>query len=245
MRRCLLCVMLSLLTLAFPMRAVTISPTARGASAPDGGGDFTDMGSYFAGMTTNAYTPAPGPYPGGNDPWRDWFEFAIPDLTGSLVGASLALYQPPVPCPDCLGGFAPADYSDPSETHTFLVYGLGAGPFYFGPNDSPSFANIGAGTYYGSVTLNAGTDGTTVDISLNASALADIESAQGGVLYLGGVDSAETLPSSTNWIGDWNATSGADASQLDLDIAPEPASWLMMLGALGLAVPAMRRARHI
>jgi hypothetical protein len=239
--------MLSLLSVAFPMRAVTIAIDAsgRGAIAADGGGDFNQFGSYFAGMTTNAFTPPPGPYPGGGDPWRDRFEFAIPVLSAPLLQAWLDLYQPPVPCDGCSGGFSPADSGD--TAHLFSVNGLSSYPVGAG-----GFIDIGNGSPYASVWLDANTDGTTVNIWLGGNALADILSAQGGMFYLGGVDSAETFSASTHSIGDWQGSNSPTGVQdgrvqliLDLGIVPEPASWLMMLGALGLAVPAMRRARHI
>ena len=49
------------------------------------------------------------------------------------------------------GGFSPADVND--AFHTFSVYGLGSGH---------SYAEIGAGTFFTTVTLDANTNGTKV-----------------------------------------------------------------------------------
>lgn len=221
MRRCLLFPMLSVLGATFTLHAgtVAISASGTGASASDSGGDFGQLGSYFAGLTTIG---------AGDVQWRDHFDFAIPLLNAPLLGATFALDQPG-------SGFSPADGTD--TTHIFSVLGLGA---------DHSFTAIGAGTFYASTTLNAATDGTTVYIQLSGAALADILLAQGGVFHLGGVDSGESASASDHWIGDWLGTGGVSGqSQLLLDIAPEPASWLMMLGALvGLAAPVRRRARQ-
>jgi hypothetical protein len=237
MRQLPLCLILLLFCATFPMRAnvIDIAASERGSRASDGGGDFSQpLGGYFAGRTTAGLAH--------DAQWRNYFNFTIPFLSGTLLGATLLLEQPAAPCfdPSCTGGFYPADAGD--TFHIFSIYGIGA------DHDFNSIGAGGAATEYGTVTLDAATNGTMVSISLGGTALADILAAQGGLFHLGGIDSAENFDASDHWIGDWNGTGSyfgqAGHTLLALDIAPEPATWLTMLGVFGLAVPALRHARR-
>src|SRR5215831_9685437 len=106
-------------------------------------------------------------HPPGN--FRDWFEYAIPALGGTLTSATLELIEPPL---GRSGG-----------PQTFSVYSLSDRPFHF--------SDIGAGIFFGSVATSDALNGTVIDIPLNASALAAITANQGGNVFIGGIDSGE------------------------------------------------------
>ena len=98
---------------------------------------------------------------------RNWFEFAIPTLTGgTLTSATLNL----------------DDSGHIGDDLTFSVYGLSNRPLAF---------NDVTGNPYGSVTTTDASTGTTITITLNAAALAAIGAQQGGDIFIGGIDSGE------------------------------------------------------
>jgi hypothetical protein len=53
------------------------------------------------------------------------------------------------------------------------------------------FTDVTTTNPFGSVDTSAASNGTTVDIMLNATALSAISAAQGGNIFIGGIDSGE------------------------------------------------------
>jgi hypothetical protein len=152
---------------------------------------------------------------------RDWFEFAIPTLTGgSLVAATLDLDEPSPG--GHLGG-----------TFTFAVYGLGAQPLVF--------SDVTTSNPFGSVSTTSASEGTTVAITLDAAALAAIAAAQTGNIFIGGVDSAEN---SSSEAGDFLGTVAGDVTSLSLTTGtavPEPSSLPLLLFASAAVLVGLRR----
>jgi hypothetical protein len=100
--------------------------------------------------------------------FRNWFEFAIPTLTGGpLTSATLSLND---------GGHNGGPL-------TFSVYGLSGQPL--------AFNDVTTSSPYGSVNTTDTSFNTTITITLNAAALKAIGADQGGNIFIGGVDSGE------------------------------------------------------
>lgn len=173
--------------------------------------------------------------------FRDWFEFDIPSLPGLVTSATLSLDQPAgtvaVGIPSStVGHFGPQT--------TYTLYGL--------PSIPTGFSDFLNGSVYGSATLDSTSNGTVVDIALDAAAIDAIAAAGGDVFLLGGIDSGEIIPAVCNGCGqnfDFANTDGASVT-LTLDVsgspfgdAPEPSTGaaLVTAGALFLVRAIVRR----
>ena len=160
---------------------------------------------------------------------RNWFEFAIPTLTGgTLTSATLNL----------------DDSGHIGDDLTFSVYGLSNRPLAF---------NDVTGNPYGSVTTTDASTGTTITITLNAAALAAIGAQQGGDIFIGGIDSGENdspcaADSSSCVVGDFAGSPDSQNTVLTLittpATVPEPStSALLVTMILLLAGVVMSRRK--
>jgi PEP-CTERM motif len=161
--------------------------------------------------------------------FRDWFEFAIPTLTGSLVSATLNLDEPPA----VSGGVSGGGHGGGSLT--YAVYGLSAQPLAF-------LDVTTANPFALPVTTSSADDGTTISITLNSAALAAIAAHQGGHIFIGGIDSGE---SSSTTAYDFGASDGlSNVTSLRLTTAPtavpEPSS-ILLVASVGLLLVVLRR----
>ncbi len=161
---------------------------------------------------------------------RNWFEFAIPTLTGgTLTSATLNL----------------DDSAHLGGALTFSVYGLSGQPV--------DFSGVTTGNPYGSVNTTDASTGTTITITLNAAALAAIGAQQGGDIYIGGIDSGENdspcaASSSSCVVGDFAGSPDSQNTVLTLITSPaavpEPStSALLVTMILLLAGVAMWRRK--
>jgi PEP-CTERM motif len=170
---------------------------------------------------------------------RDWFEFAIPSLSGgSLTSATLSL----------------ADFGHVGGDLIFALYGLTSQPMqltdvvtttpFSDPFDTSSGSNL-----------------TTITIQLNSAALAAIAGAQNQNLFIGGIDSGEsvgnpaTASPGEDFVGDFETSENGTPLQdstynavLNLTTAPaavpEPSSIALLLSA-AFGAGLMRRRRKI
>ncbi len=135
--------------------------------------------------------------------FRDWFEFSIPDFSGSLVSATLMLAEP-----------LPGGHMGGSLVYS--VFGLTSQPM--------SFTDVTGSNLFGSAITNS--TESEVDINLNSPALAAIASSQSHNLFIGGIDSGE-LGTET-----WDfGSSGNFRTILKLNSVPEPNTLgLVLLG---------------
>ncbi len=149
-----------------------VNTTGVGQPSSSNNGNLADN-SYFAGEFTFS-TIYPTYY-------RNWFEFAIPTLTGeSLTGATLSLDEH-----SSITGSNPALDGHVGGTLTYAVYGLTGQPLVF--NDVVTLAT----NPFGSILTSAVAAETTISITLNADALTAIAAAHGGNIFIGGIDSGE------------------------------------------------------
>ncbi len=149
--------------------------------------------------------------------YRNFFRFDLTGVSDTVTSAILRIH---------IGTY---NSDDPSETYAVF--------------DAPSliYANLGSGTSYGSREILSSETGTA-DIVLNAAAIADINSALGGLFDVGGdVTSLDAAPTTTELL--FGNTNQLSTRQLILNPIPEPASALLL--SLGLtALAAGRRHRN-
>ena len=114
--------------------------------------------------------------------YRNWFQFAIPKLSGPLVSATLTL---------------PERNRWNGQDLQYQIYGL---------NSQPKVFTDISGQVYGTVTTTDGDFGGIVHLVFNAYGLAAIEGSQGKDLFFGGIDSGETAG---GYHGDFSGTNPA------------------------------------
>lgn len=121
---------------------------------------------------------------------HDFFVFSIP--TGTFTSAVLQIYNPGkavfdfqngyiCPCPSL--NYSNWDVTTPIATLEASNSGMVG-----------IYTVLGSGIQYGSVTVTAASDGTYVNVTLDAAALAAINAAAGGQLAIGGAVNASTAP---------------------------------------------------
>jgi hypothetical protein len=123
----------------------------------------------------------------GTSEYRSFFVFDLSGVTGTIVNAALSIENPS-------SGYMS---DDPSETFTVFDVNVTSIANLVGAIDTQtSFDDIGGGTAYGSANVgDTGVD-TPVDVTLNASAVSDLNLAIGGQFAFGGA--VTSLGPSTN-----------------------------------------------
>jgi hypothetical protein len=219
----LLPALLLLMTAAARADLMDITASERGWVCTPADSSFCSPGNNGADPGNNYVTELAQGISGNPDvKFRNWFEFAIPTLTGSLVSATLSLDDP-----QHLGG-----------NFTYAVYGLSAQPL--------AFSDVTTTNPFGSIGTTAASTGTTLTIALDAAALAAIVADQGGNLFIGGIDSAENAnPSGV--LGDFLSSGATSHSVLNLTTSapavPEPSSWVLLGTLIALLTQSLRRRR--
>ncbi len=168
--------------------------------------------------------------------FRNFFQFQIPALSGPVLSATLLL---------------DASYASLQQSQS-ITYQVTSVPGEF------SFADLGAGTLYGSRTYTASDQYRTEGIALDASALAAIQAAAGGTFAVGGrVTSAgfdaalpdQLLFGRTGGPQELEIVTGTTAlfrtqSLNDIASVPEPEPVILLAaGGLLLVVGSVRRRR--
>lgn len=200
--------------------------------------NYSDRGWY---RTTGFHSPSNQNYISGD--YRGIFEdsdyrnFFVFDLSGVLLpieSAKLALF---LPAGQSTPGYQSADQSENYELHDVVT------PIFTllnGTGGVAAHTDLGSGTIYGSRTITAADQGSVVEIALNSSAIAALNSSD-GLFGIGG--SVTTLDEIANNEVVFSFASDAPfVSQLRLTLVPEPSSGLLCL--IGIVATQLRRNRR-
>jgi hypothetical protein len=199
----------------------TLGDISRGAYTDAGvfgtGGSGTATGNYLTGFYTGA----------GANEYRSFFTFDLSGVSGTVTSAqfNVSLTE---------------DGGGPSPVTLNLVEYLGdISTLDSGGAGLAGFAGLASGPLLGSATLNTSDTGT-LSITLNGTALAAIQAAEGGDFAIGG--SLIGIPPNDYIFGD---SIGVPLTTLVLTTSattPEPSSLLLMIsGVVGLAGVARRK----
>ncbi|KAH0534185.1 hypothetical protein FGG08_007232 [Glutinoglossum americanum] len=174
---------------------------------------------------------------------RNWFVFAIP--SGTYTSATIAFQLKPF-APSGFGLAGQYQSTDPTETYEMFDVNTSTASLIGGTGGVAAYNDFGTGTSYGSRVFSAADNNTTVIFTLNASALADINSAAGGNFAIGGV--LQTATANGQTLFSFSATTGElSSSSLVLSAAsvvPEPGTLALLgLGMLPMVGILVRR-RH-
>ncbi len=190
-----------------------------------------DQGFYNNGTTMTPQNYASGWFVGGtSEELRDFFSFDLSPVSGTITSATLVLSMP-------ASGYAS---SDPFETFTLFDVSTSVLTLNAHTPSAAIFADLGAGTVYGSINIPSSSPNTNVQIPLNAAGIAFLNSHHGTIALGGAVTSSTNGPVSE---AVFNASGSFGTQQLSLEVtpAPEPTSGILLASA-GLALLRRRRA---
>jgi hypothetical protein len=158
------------------------------------------------------------------DDFRNFFVFDLASVTQTIASAKLAIYVQTFP-----DGYKSADPSENFEVHdvTTSIASLVAGT-----GGVAAHADLGTGVVYGNRLMTAADMGKTVEITLNSSAIAAMNSTH-GLFAIGG--SLTTLNPSITTQGEIVFGASGGPQQLRLTLVPEPSTLLLLaFGAISL-----------
>ena len=185
---------------------VDLNATFRGWYSADGSNNGrSPAGNYLAGRCDAVplcFTPA--------IVLNNWFTFDLANVTGrTITGATLFLDSP-----------AGVGYLSANPSETFSLFDVATVLNTLGIAVGVSiFNDLGSGTLFGTRSVSAADNGTSVASVLNSSALAALTSAQGASFGIGG------------------------AVTLTTTLLPEPSTYVLMLVGLAAVGVAARRRR--
>jgi hypothetical protein len=169
MRRTLLFLALALALPARPAAALPIVGVASGWYKADGVSNGIVNHNYVTGFLN------PREH-------RSFFVFDLAGISEPIVSASLVAFNPPAP-DGLFDGFFSVH---PSETVTLFDVSTPLDLLTAGSAGVAAFADLGTGTVYGARTVTSADNGTFVEFTLNAAALAGLNASLGGYFALGG-----------------------------------------------------------
>lgn len=151
---------------------------------------------------------------GGVGAYNDFFVFDLSGVSGPITSAQLSLGNPGSPYPGYSGvpssTYTNFDVSTPIST--LIADASGATGIY---------ADLGSGVIYAATGVSAADNATQVMVTLNANALASLNTSEGGQWAVGGTLGKFTAPG-----------------------VPEPATWGMMIVGFGMIGGTLRRRRQ-
>lgn len=225
MRKLIACLLLGC-ALGAPAGAVTLVAVDRGWYRADGLHQPTNT-NYAAGR----YYADPTDLTVLSD-YRNFFVFDLSSLSGTVTSATLTLFLPP-------SGYLS---SDATETYQVHDVSTSIASLVAGTGGTLAFSDLGGGSAFGSVTVNAAAQSTPINIALNAAGLAYLGTALGGQVALGGAVTTLSGQSLQSVFGNTlNASSSWSLLSIETATVPVPAA-LWMLGG-GLAALGFLRRR--
>ncbi len=163
----------------------------------------------------------------GADIYHNFGVFDLSSFSGQAVAATVSIFQPS-------GGF-----SGPDAVYNMWTYeGSISDLVNATGNTLNTFADLANGSMIASINIGAGTNGTTVNINLNAAGLAYLTSKFGGQVALGGALVYDGQQANHYSFG----FSGAAQWQLFIDTEIPAPGALALLGLAGVTARRRRRA---
>ncbi|MBI3432458.1 MAG: PEP-CTERM sorting domain-containing protein [Hydrogenophilales bacterium] len=211
-----------------------------------GAGWFTNAGEHVESNTNYAVG-------GGMDGYtrNNYFLFDVSGLGNQITAATLRVYNPDMP----LSPGAPFGYTSSDPTENYALFDVST-DFYSAPTGGTNhvagyaigsstgqaiFNDLGTGQSYGSHTASLADNGRFIEISLNASGLADLN-ASGGIFAIGGsITTLDNLVNMESLFASAYLYTSTGAVQLVVSSVPEPSESVLLLAGLGLVVVASRR----
>jgi PEP-CTERM motif len=150
--------------------------------------------------------------------YRDFFTFTIPTLGSAVASADLIL-----------------------NTGLILLEQSPSITIQFTSTSAQTFAALGGGTVFATETFTADDANQTIDIHLDAAAIAAINAAGGKTFEISGRTTSPFSAASPST--DQLALAGNTPAQLVLTPVPEPATWGLLLMGFSSLGAALRRRR--
>jgi hypothetical protein len=186
-------------------------------------GWYSEVGLHFANHPNYLVGDGRGPVcTCANGDYRNFFVFDLSSVTQRIASATLALY---VPNPR---GFVSSDGSENYELYDVVTP---IASLRDGSAGLAAHADLGDGVVYGNRLMTAGDLGNVIEISLNSSAIAALESAAGLFAFGGSITTLDGLPNDEYSFGYTNEN-GSELTELRLTLVPEPATGLLCFAAL-------------
>jgi hypothetical protein len=232
----------TLQSVALCLTAVVTDASAQIIAASHAG-QYSASGNHTAGNTSYVTGAFEGEY-------RSFFVFDLPTFSGPIVSAKIEFYNSAV-TDDSPGGF----YSeDGAETLSLFHVATSRSALLAGGSGLAGiFADLGAGTAYGSTAVTESANGGYVSLFLNGAFLADLNAASGGSIAVGGALTSLTDPNGYEFVfGNTDLSSVLQSVRLTLTpsttqtaAVPEPSTYAIFASALlGLALLRRRVARR-
>lgn len=163
-----------------------ITASNRGWVSDNGSNNFGGAASnYIVGVCGSSDSCS-----GGDDDHHNYFAFSVGNV-GNVTSAVLKLYQPSAAD---TGNANQTGFLSQSSSLSYTLWDALLNP----TTDSGLglYNDLGSGTSYGSISVDASTNGTTISIALNANGLAALQQSAdtGGAFYIGGAINAVPEP---------------------------------------------------
>jgi hypothetical protein len=163
---------------------------------------------------------------------RNFFVFDLASVVQPIASAKLVLFVP-----SSLSGPG-YNSADPSENYELHDITTSTATLVAGTGGVAAYTDLGSGVVYGSRTMTAADMGTLVEITLNAAAIAALDSATGLIGIGGSLTTLDGVANSEFTFG--SSGSITDTTELRLTLVPEPSA-LSLLGIGAITLLGTRR----